>query len=63
MSDVILFIFKGNHSGSGVENQWGRQDRNAGKEQISVVFVGPVFLLSMHPTLSITFYKHDVRME
>lgn len=61
MSDVILFILKGNHCGSSVENHWGTQDMNAGKQQIPVVFMDPALLLSMHPTMSITFFKHDAR--
>lgn len=28
-----------------------------------VVFMGPAFLVSMHPAMSISLFKHDARME
>lgn len=30
-------------------------------QQAAVVSVGPVFLLSMHPTMSMSLFKHDTR--
>lgn len=30
-------------------------------QQVAVVSVGPAFLLSMHPTMSVFLFKHDTR--